>query len=1407
MKRHFCIFSLIAFFGLITGNLQATVHTVTTEADEGEGSLRYYLTATTAIIGDGDTLTFADNVRNIVITQTLQYKPKPKNTIALTVLGNGVCISGERLDWGFSATNPAKALIIEDIHFKNNSALYFNAISSSINNSTFTAEDGKKCNVIIQPVNVDMVHTAVFQACSFIGLGQGNIRIQEQMRTNPKSSTLYVDYISCTFKTGNQKNNGGNLIYKSDNDKKAVFTSFTNCVLIDHYYSETIPTIEDENFRSYGYNVMMGTVNGAWNEAPAWKQGSDILIPLSEEKKDSDAGLIWDEEIYKVIVNGPAYKHLPANTQIEGIPFPKYDLQGNLIDYTRATHSGAWQVIHGEEDGGAVYAESLTLGGATSGQEIDSENTLQLSAGVSPNGCEQAVTWESSDESIAIIDEHGLVTILPTTATENKEVVFTATTVALTKEGNPLKGSITIVVKPYKHVTGLYFEIETDTIRSLRNVEFNLTTGHRPAIVPADALNKEYTWSIDDEEVATLAYNSVQRSYTLKGRKAGKVTLKVTSNDNPLLSDSCVYIFHDPHYSDVKGAFLLIEGTYPSEGEIHFINEETGIWDKRIYETINGQGTGVTTQFAAIYGDRFYFVSKQENRFVIADKTTLEQHKSFKYIPHDNFDKSWDGRAFLGVDENTGYVGTSSGIAVVKFDVLLNAEADNTSIYANVVKDLPYTPIHKTITDYIPGYETDPDSDPYDDGKGLDPNLYTGQVGTMLRVGDRVFAVQQNAGILVINALTHQLDTILSGNYANLVQSLDGYLWSGTSERESTGQLGDDVPGNVIARIDPYTLEITRIILPDGITGPTPSWGAWQADVFCGSAKKNQLYWTNAVGGFGGGNKIYQYDIDSGTIRVAFDAWKHPDPEGYSDVLWNMYGCPFRIHPVTDELYVVIHLWTMGSQDEKAGIWNTIKVNPHTGETVDIPIARGTATFNALWIFPDNHAPVIANALGNVSIRETTRIYLGDKVTDMDNLDAAIVKSAKLKEGEDLISARIWRDSLIITPIKRVAEDTQTTLTLKVNSNGQLAEKTITVTVEAEAAIVEYPFELTAEKVTIKPGDQYQLALTAAEHYPNVRWRSSHPEVATVSTGGLVRGLAHGIANIIIQDVNSAKADTCMVTVIAPAAATKDSIALSTTQLIMNVRETAGLSVTLVSGSLAGKTVKWSTSDAGVADVTSSGKVIATGMGAATITASIDDVKATCTVMVRDISVNAEASSIQDRAATISFPKMSSAAYYLAHVYEMVNNRRQALISLKINAEGEVDIAYALRAATNAISVTLSTLKPSTDYEVDVEVVRVQNDVAEVVSTLTTSFKTKGNATSVDPATIAPVVVSYTNGTLYIQNLEGYRCQVISINGQAVKAFTVNSPDESRTLALPQGVYILSAEKNGNRKIFKLIIR
>jgi uncharacterized protein YjdB len=277
-------------------------------------------------------------------------------------------------------------------------------------------------------------------------------------------------------------------------------------------------------------------------------------------------------------------------------------------------------------------------------------------------------------------------------------------------------------------------------------------------------------------------------------------------------------------------------------------------------------------------------------------------------------------------------------------------------------------------------------------------------------------------------------------------------------------------------------------------------------------------------------------------------------------------------------------------------------------------------------IFPDNHAPVISNALDvPVTVSETTRIYLGDKVTDADNMDAAIVKSAILKDGEDLITARVWRDSLIIIPIKTVTADTQTTFTLKVNSNGQVVIKNLTVKVKSDAVISHPVTGITVSPATaeIAVGQTLQLTATVAPDSADdkaVTWMSSQPLIASVDSNGVVTvHSASGTVYITATTHDGGFTDTCAVTTLSP------PFILNNHQLTLNVSEDAQLSLTEPEA----YTVNWRSLDENIAIVSSTGMVTGIAAGITKIIAE-DTAKNkadSCTVTIRGTTTEIEQTS------------------------------------------------------------------------------------------------------------------------------------------------------------------------------------
>jgi hypothetical protein len=222
--------------------------------------------------------------------------------------------------------------------------------------------------------------------------------------------------------------------------------------------------------------------------------------------------------------------------------------------------------------------------------------------------------------------------------------------------------------------------------------------------------------------------------------------------------------------------------------------------------------------------------------------------------------------------------------------------------------------------------------------------------------------------------------------------------------------------------------------------------------------------------------------------------------------------------------------------------------------------------------------------------------------------------------------------------------------------------------------------------------------------------------------------------------------------------------------------------------------------------VTSVGTVIALDTGNATVTATLPDgTSASCNIIVRDVSIEPEVSNIRSDEATLSFPKLSGASYYLVHLYEIANEQRNPVIALQVNPDETIAFVVGLRASGNNIHLALKNLKASTRYEADIEVVREINGKAETVSVLHAAFTTDG-PTGIETVAAEQVNVYYANGSLRLVNLEGYDCHIVAVSGQTLNIIRTVAPDETHVIRLAKGVYFLTAQKKGERKTFKFIV-
>ena len=149
-------------------------------------------------------------------------------------------------------------------------------------------------------------------------------------------------------------------------------------------------------------------------------------------------------------------------------------------------------------------------------EEVVIDGTITLIPTVSPeDASDPTLTWSSSDESIATVDEEGNVT-----GVAEGEAVITATSV------DGPSGSVTVTVYPP------YVAVQSITLSpSPLYIPANGSASVTVEYVPENADNKDVEWIVGDGEYNGVA--EVDENGTVTGVWYGETTLRATSVDGP----------------------------------------------------------------------------------------------------------------------------------------------------------------------------------------------------------------------------------------------------------------------------------------------------------------------------------------------------------------------------------------------------------------------------------------------------------------------------------------------------------------------------------------------------------------------------------------------------------------------------------------------------------------------------------------------------------------------------------------------------------------------------------------------------------------------------------------------------------------------------------------------------------
>src|SRR3989441_652755 len=187
-------------------------------------------------------------------------------------------------------------------------------------------------------------------------------------------------------------------------------------------------------------------------------------------------------------------------------------------------------------------------------------------------------------------------------------------------------------------------------------------------------------------------------------------------------------------------------------------------------------------------------------------------------------------------------------------------------------------------------------------------------------------------------------------------------------------------------------------------------------------------------------------------------------------------------------------------------------------------------------------------------------------------------------------------------------------------SEGQSGTSSITVTNVPVASVA-----LTPASATIQVGQTQQLAATLKDASGNtlsgraVSWSSATPSVASVSSNGLVTGLAAGSA--VITATSEGQSGTAAIAVTSVPVAT---VAVTPASATIQVGQTQQLAATLKDASgntLSGRAVSWSSATPSVASVSGSGLVTGLAAGSAVITATSEGQSGTAAIAVTSVPV------------------------------------------------------------------------------------------------------------------------------------------------------------------------------------------
>ena len=321
--------------------------------------------------------------------------------------------------------------------------------------------------------------------------------------------------------------------------------------------------------------------------------------------------------------------------------------------------------------------------------QVTKGETAQLTLTIKPdNYPNKDVTWSSSNDATATVDENGVVTTLE---------VGTVTITATLKSDPTISSSVTIVVNPIKVSKITVNGYDKDYL--VKGGTVTLTT----TIEPSDAANKSIVWSSSNEKVATVDQNG---RVTAVGQ--GTVSIKAMNDESGVYGEQVITVY-DNTPANYKVHVYVTNENQNTTYTINLPKDGTVVTPTSVAQNTTGNGRTLVTKA------EIRVLDELGSRPIWANISSIPIVTAFRY---------YDGKLQYKTTSNFEWTNVNYGQKIYDFSNI-QYKADETGSYNSTdvkvtIGDWPYganvstLEIYKTIQ--IQVYNNETKNNVYDSG-------------------------------------------------------------------------------------------------------------------------------------------------------------------------------------------------------------------------------------------------------------------------------------------------------------------------------------------------------------------------------------------------------------------------------------------------------------------------------------------------------------------------------------------------------------------------------------------------------------------------------------------------------------------------------------------------------------------